>query len=219
MFVCNTCLCSDPSIGPLSLQMKVPFFICAWFCLLVFKPNSSHILSCFHNHHLKPHTLMCTHRDTHAHSSAWTHICKTNNTDWLWSFKKLLKMSASNFYYTHTHSFGHTLLLHTENFLSEEICILILMLLVVYVSDCEVWPTCSVHFVTLKGNPIPLAVVYRFSNCSKIMESLKINRVHLRYNHCTVYVLIIIPQGFEIRRGWYVPFILDFKESLHITNL
>ncbi len=160
-----------------------------YLCLVlpfVFKADSSHLslllpqlpLKATHTH---AHVHLHTHTHTHTHICAWTHTCKTNKTDRLWSLKKLLKMSASNFYSTHSHTHTHMctlFLLHTDYILSEQICILILMLLVVYVSDCEVWPTCSVHFVAIKGNPHPAissADGYRFSNCYKIIELFDMN--------------------------------------------
>lgn len=172
----------DRNIGKLSLQMEVLFFISAWFCLLS-SNQTLHIFSLplpqlpLKATHTRALTRPCARLNT-----ALTHICKTNKTDRLWSLKELLKMSASNFYYArlhthaytciHTHARGHTLLLllHTQYILSEQICILILMLLVVYVSDCVVWPSCSVHFVAIKGNSIFSAERCRFPNCYKLME-------------------------------------------------
>lgn len=99
-------------IGPLALQTEALFFISAWFCLLSSKQTLHIFLSSCRNYHLKPHTHTHAHLYLHKHTRicAWTHICKTNKTDRLWSLKKLLKMSASNFYSTHsyTHTCAHS---------------------------------------------------------------------------------------------------------------
>lgn len=121
------------------------------------------------SYHLNLHMHTCM----NTHIGVWTraHTRAKLTTDWLWSLKSLLKMRASNFYSTcsHMHTYAHSYF--TQYILSEQICIFILMLLV-YDADWEVRPSCSVHFVTIKGNSHPgisPAVGYRFCNCYKIV--------------------------------------------------
>lgn len=148
--------CSRGYIGPLALQKEALFSISVCFCLL----SSKQAL------HIPQLPLKATHVHLHKH----THAKLT--TDCLWSLESLLEMRASNFYSTcsHMQTCAHSFYF-TQYILSEQICIFILMLLV-YLSNCEVWPTCSVHFVTIKGNPHPAispADGYRYCNCFKIM--------------------------------------------------
>lgn len=137
-------------------------------------------------------TLVCTHLYPSTHMQNWQ--SRLSAIPW----KAPLNDREQLLFRTRSHT-CMLFLPHTDIVLSEQICILILMLLVVYASDYVVWSTHLVHFVAIKGNPHPAVLSaegYRCINCYKIIELLKqaVNtpeELAVQDEH----VLIIYPQG------------------------
>lgn len=123
-----------------------------------------------------PQTRLLTHLPHRARAPA--HTCLSARakltTDSLWSH-----FSSDTHLHTRVHAFSFA-----QYVLSAQICILILMSLV-YVSSCWVWPTCSIHCVAIKGVLHPAvspANYYRVFNCYKKME-LNEPWLNLRIKH------------------------------------
>lgn len=157
--VCNIYL--RPDIELLAPH-TVPRF--PYLCLalpFVLKAGSSHLFlphSCY-NYHLMLHA--------HAHLCLNTHAKLTNQTC-LWSLKKLLKMSTSNFYSAHMHALSTseyilTADLHTYFDVPCCLCLGLWGVTHLLCSFCHYWRKLIVSS----------AAGYRFTNCYEITELFK----------------------------------------------